>query len=303
MDARKAVDGFLAATEYEFGYSMHTVRAYKQDLNSFLQSLREIALQDITQLSLEDCRDWVWQKQQSGAATASIARAIATLKSFGGWLESKEIVSGNPANRLKTPKKAAALPRVLNESQLKHVFNTLQIRAATNDPIALRDLAIVETLYATGIRTSELCGLKQNDLNQAAATIRVTGKGGKDRVVPYGKKAGEALKTYLIAGRGSLQARAQKDTQSLFLNSTGTDLQPATVYRLVAGLLGDDLGGGQRGPHVLRHTAATHLLDGGADLRVIQEFLGHSSLESTQVYTHVSTGKLAKTYRTAHPRA
>lgn len=316
VNAITAVQDFLQTLKLEYGYSPHTIRAYKKDLESFTESLRNEVVIDISEINLEDCREWIWMKQQEGYSPRSVARAVASLKSFGGWLESKQVVHGNPASRLVSPKKQEKLPRVLNEQQITQIFEGLEKKASTGDALALRNLGIMELLYATAIRVSELCGLRIEDVNFVENSIRVTGKGGKERVVPYGESASKALLQYRNASRGQLlsegrtsreqkgeSSRSLENSTKFFLNSRGCPLKPEGVYKLVSKIIGKDLGGGQRGPHVLRHTAATHMLDGGADLRVIQEFLGHSSLESTQIYTHVSNERLANTYKQAHPRA
>lgn len=316
INVNTAVKDFLQTLKLEYGYSPHTIRAYRKDLESFIESLRNDVVIDVSELNLEDCREWIWIKQQEGYSARSVARAVASLKSFGGWLESKQMVHGNPASRLVSPKKQENLPRVLSEQQIAQIFDALEVKASTGDALAQRNLGIMELLYATAIRVSELCGLKIADINFIEKSIRVTGKGGKERIVPYGESASKALMQYQNVSRNQLLSQVQsikeqknehagsfENKTKFFLNSRGDPLKPESVYKLVSKIIGQDLGGGQRGPHVLRHTAATHMLDGGADLRVIQEFLGHSSLESTQIYTHVSNERLAKAYKQAHPRA
>lgn len=303
MEAAVAIGKFLQTVEHEYGYSEHTLRAYTGDLQAFAGQLKTEAKDDIARLTLEDFRDWIWLRQQDGYSARSMARMVATLKSFGRWLEEKEMIPANPAVRLKAPKLQESLPRVLSKKQVTEIFADLEQRSATGDASSIRNLAIFELLYAAGLRVSELCSLKIGSVNLANQTATVVGKGNKERTVPFGKKAGAALADYLSLARPKMLKPQEDKNDTLFLNTKGAGLSPSSVYRLTAKILGDDFGGGSRGPHVLRHTAATHLLDGGADLRIIQEFLGHSSLESTQIYTHVSTERLAQTYRQAHPRA
>jgi integrase/recombinase XerC len=182
------------------------------------------------------------------------------------------------------------------------IFDGLAVLAATGDLVASRDLAIIELLYASAIRVSELTGLRIGDLDRARLTVRVLGKGNKERVVPYGVPAARALDEYVTRARPLLLA-ATADSGRIFLGARGGAITTRTVYELVASLVRELPGSGPSGPHALRHTAATHLLDGGADLRAVQELLGHASLSTTQIYTHVSAERLKQTYATAHPRA
>lgn len=333
MDA--AIEEFLLSLEHERGYSTHTVRAYRRDLAGLYAFVVAVLGKEGSQadtqgdtqngphsmvpgqskgigldsLDIELLRDWLWQQQQEGLASATLARRVATLKSFGSWLEQRRLIPANPAARLRAPKQASVLPRVLTSAQTERILERAQGRAASGDPTQLRDHAILELLYASGLRVSELCGLTIEGVDLRQRTVRVIGKGDKERIVPFGAPAASALTRYLEHGREHLFAQCQEVSadqpprRAVFINSEGKQLGVRSVYRLVARELGDEPGTGPRGPHTLRHTAATHLLDGGADLRVVQEVLGHSSLGSTQIYTHVSTERLAQAYRQAHPRA
>lgn len=304
MQASDAIERFLTVIRVEYGYSEHTVRAYTRELTLFQASMPVEVSVNISLLTLEHCRGWLWQRQQTGLAPRTLARTVATLKSFGGWLERTQLVSGNPASRLRSPKPGQALPRVLTADQVDRILQRLASLATDGSPGAVRNHAIVELLYATGIRVSELCSARLTGLDLASSTLRVMGKGGTERIVPFGMPARVALERYLTDARGQLLAAASGNaTSTIFLGIDGAAMSSDAVYRLVSSHLKDEPGSGPKGPHVLRHTAATHLLDGGADLRIVQEFLGHSSLESTQVYTHVSTERLAERYRNAHPRA
>lgn len=303
MHVSAAISGFLSAVEHEYGYSPNTIRAYRRDLERFADYAARHDITSVDRIDLEVLRGWLWERQQAGLAASTLARGVATLKSFGSWLEHHQHVPGNPASRLRAPKPPRHLPRVLADEQVSRIMDRAATRAASGMPEHVRDLAILELLYATALRVSELCDLTRAGLDLSERTVRVVGKGGKERLVPFGALAADAVTDYLESARPALAARAGDTTAALFLGNTGTALRTHAVYRLVARELEHEPGSGPRGPHTLRHTAATHLLNGGADLRVVQEVLGHSSLASTQVYTHVSTERLAESYRQAHPRA
>lgn len=328
MRLDEAIERFLSAVEFEYGYSQHTVRAYRRDLTDLMSFIvvdePETSKPDagagataasISIIDLELLRAWLWQRQQRGLSPSTLARNVATLKSFGGWLEQRRLLPGNPASRLRAPKQSRSLPRVLSQAQMAQLLERAAGRALNGDPAALRDHAVFELLYAAALRVSELCGLQLNNLDLHERTVRVLGKGGKERVVPIGLPAARTLDTYVREARPHLAALAiavhspaasavsVQVEPALFLSTRGTALTADAVYRLVSRELERMPGSGPRGPHTMRHTAATHLLDGGADLRVVQEMLGHASLGSTQVYTHVSTERLAQSYRQAHPRA
>ncbi len=313
MRLQEAIEGFLTVVEFEYGYSAHTIKAYRRDLRDFAEFVAAhnrsgTVSTEVADIDLELLRAWLWERQERGLSPSTIARNVATLKSFGGWLEHRRLVPGSPASRLRAPKTPRTLPRVLSEEQVARILDRAARRAVEADadalPEMLRDRAVLELLYATALRVSELCTLALDGLNLGDRTVRVTGKGDKQRVVPLGAPAARALDDYLVRARPVLVARARLAAAStVFLGKDGESLTTNTVYRLVARELEQEPGSGSRGPHTLRHTAATHLLNGGADLRVVQEMLGHSSLASTQVYTHVSTERLTQTYRQAHPRA
>lgn len=303
MRLSEAIEAFLAAVEIEYGYSVHTVRAYRRDLEGFNLFAEEQSVVEVNDCDLEVMRGWLWKRQEQQLAPTTIARNAATLKSFGVWLERKRLVPGNPASRLRAPRAPRTLPRVLNDAQVARILDRVAGRAADGDPVHLRDQAVFELLYASALRVSELCTLLLTGLDRRERLVRVMGKGSKERMVPVGGPAAHALECYLETGRPELAKRAPAAPATLFLGNRGGELSSNAVYRLVARELEHEPGGGPRGPHTLRHTTATHLLNGGADLRIVQEILGHSSLASTQVYTHVSTERLAESYRQAHPRA
>ena len=208
----------------------------------------------------------------------------------------------DPGARLKAPRAQRTLPRVVGAAAVDDALARLAARAAGDDPVAVRDVAIAELLYASALRVSELVGLDVGDIDRRRRTVRVTGKGSKERVVPYGAPAAHAIDRYLESAR-SLMLEGRPATSAVFVGARGARMGARSVYRLVASILEDIPGTGPSGPHAFRHTAATHLLDGGADLRAVQEFLGHASLGTTQIYTHVSAERLKESYRMAHPRA
>jgi integrase/recombinase XerC len=297
----ESVDAFAAHLAAERGFSEHTVRSYRSDLSQLAAFAAERGGEDSGDLDLELLRDWLWRSSQDGLAKSTLARRAAAARSFTSWLARTGAVPSDAATRLRAPKSDHHLPRVLTRDQMSAILTRVDERASTGDPVAARDLAIIELLYASAIRVSELTGLGIGDVDLGRLTVRVLGKGSKERVVPFGIPARVAVEGYL-AVRHAL-ADDSGAAAPLFVGTRGKRLTSRAVYALVSGLLATVPGSGPSGPHTLRHTAATHLLDGGADLRAVQEMLGHASLGTTQLYTHVSAERLKESYRTAHPRA
>lgn len=309
-----AMEDFAVYLAAERGFSPHTIRAYRSDLAGLLAFAEGRGVAGSSALTLDLLRDWLWVGSQAGLARATIARRSASARGFTAWLARTGASPADPAIRLRSPKPGRTLPRVINRVQMQDLLGHLEQRAVGGEPHALRDLAIVELLYASGLRVSELVGLDTGDVDLHRLTVRVTGKGSKERVVPFGVPAQSAILEYLDRGRPVLAAAklppgapvlvpSVSAAAALFLGTARRRLGVRAVYRLVATLLADVPGNGPAGPHALRHTAATHLLDGGADLRAVQELLGHASLGTTQIYTHVSAERLKQSYLTAHPRA
>jgi integrase/recombinase XerC len=299
---REAIALYVRAVELERGASTHTVRAYAGDLETFASYVDSCgAATDPALIDLELLREWVWSQNEAGLASSSLARRTSTVRGFTAWLARTGRAAADPGARLRAPRPDRHLPRVLSRRQVDALLDGLIVRAATHDPHALRDLAIVELLYASALRVSELVGLDLGSVDLDRRVVRVLGKGAKERIVPFGVPAARALREYLELGRPQLVV--QGSLRALFLGARGARESTRMVYSLVAGMLADLPGAGPSGPHTFRHTAATHLLDGGADLRAVQEILGHASLGTTQIYTHVSAERLASVYRTAHPRA
>lgn len=310
MQLQRAAEDFTSHLAAERRFSPQTVRAYRSDLAALAAFAQSRGADGAEALTLDLLRDWLWQGSQAGASKATLARRSASARSFSAWLARSGILDLDPAVRLRAPRPDRTLPRVLNRAQMDGILTGLARRATEDDPVGRRDLAIVELLYASALRVSELTGLDVDDVDLDRLTVRVLGKGSKERVVPFGVPAQSAVVDYLRLARPALakaapqsQARAADAGPALFLGARGRRLGTRTVYQLVASLLADLPGTGPSGPHALRHTAATHLLDGGADLRAVQEMLGHASLGTTQIYTHVSTERLKESYRLAHPRA
>ncbi|MCX6502296.1 MAG: tyrosine recombinase XerC [Microbacterium sp.] len=280
-----------------------TVRAYRSDLADLADAVGEDT--PLTRVDLEELREWLWRATSRGDSRATLARRAASARGFFSWAREAELIPTDPALRLVTPKRGRTLPAVGTAASLAEVLQHAAERAETGDPVALRDHAVLELLYGAAVRVSELCGLREGDIDLDRRTVRVVGKGDKERVVPFGGAAARAVAAYLAQGRPVLRARAADPAAAsrVFLGVRGGPLGPRAVYDLVSRTVGPALGTAAVGPHALRHSAATHLLDGGADLRAVQEMLGHASLGTTQIYTHVSGERLAAVYRQAHPRA
>ncbi|MFT4230854.1 MAG: tyrosine recombinase XerC [Microbacterium sp.] len=280
-----------------------TVRAYASDLRDLVRTLPDGT--SLREIDLEQLRQWQWLATQRGDARSTIARRTAAVRGFFGWAAESGHIEHDPSLRIVAPKRGRPLPKVATAPAMTLVLDRIAQRATAGDPVALRDHAALELLYAAGIRVSELCGLDVSDVDRARRTMLVLGKGAKERVVPFGAPALAALDAYLVRGRPALVARAAgaDAPAALLLGVRGGRLSPRAVYDIVAREVGPALGSAAVGPHTLRHSAATHLLDGGADLRSVQELLGHASLGTTQIYTHVSAERLAAAYRLAHPRA
>ncbi|MFT7709948.1 tyrosine recombinase XerC [Clavibacter tessellarius] len=295
------IEDFGVALRLERGSSTNTVRSYASDLHDLAAHAARQGVTAADDLDLELLRDWMWRASQARLAPATLARRSAAVRGFGAWLVRQGRIDADPAARLKAPRAGAHLPRVLAREQMSALLDGLAARAAEDDPAALRDLAAVELLYASALRVSELTGLDVGDVDASRLTARVVGKGDRERVVPFGVPAAEALDAYVTRGRPHLVT--PRSGAALLLGARGGRLGSRAVYGLVASLLEGIPGSGPQGPHALRHTAATHLLDGGADLRTVQEMLGHASLGTTQIYTHVSVDRLRRSYAGAHPRA
>jgi integrase/recombinase XerC len=280
--------------------SAHTRRAYLGDLRSLFAFLdgHEASLND---LSLPLLRTWLSTGALAGAARTTLARRTSAVKTFTAWALRRGVLATDPAARLQVPKAHRTLPSVLRQDQAADAMAAAKSGAEQGDPLALRDRLIVEMLYATGIRVSELCGLDIDDVDTRHRVVRVLGKGNKQRTTPFGVPAADALGAWLADGRPALVAA--DSGPALLLGARGRRLDVRQARTVVHQTIAAVDGAPDMGPHGLRHSAATHLLEGGADLRVVQELLGHSSLATTQLYTHVAVSRLRAVHDQAHPRA
>jgi integrase/recombinase XerC len=296
-----AVDRFGTHLAVELGRSPHTVRAYIGDVTRLLDYAREQGATSLQDLDLTDLRGWLAQESEQGHARSTLARRAAAARVFTAWATRRGLLGSDPGDRLATPRTSRSLPGVLKQAEAAALLEVAAVAADDGDPVHLRDRLLLELLYATGIRVGELVGLDVDDLDDSRRTVRVLGKGAKERVVPYGPPAQRALDAWLDTGRPQLVTEGSGP--ALLLGARGGRLDPRTAREVVHRMLRHVPGAPDLGPHGLRHSAATHLLEGGADLRSVQEILGHATLATTQIYTHVSVERLRATYEQAHPRA
>lgn len=296
-----AVLAFGRYLEAERGRSTHTIRAYLSDVTSLLAYAASEGVTTPAELELGTLRRWLGLQSESGLSRATLARRAATARAFTGWAVREELITADPALRLKAPKRDQTLPGVLQQQQVRRLVDDAESAAGAGEPADLRNRAMLELLYATGIRVGELAGLDVDDLDPDRRTLKVLGKGNKERTVPYGVPAAVAVDDWLRRGRPALVVPASGP--ALFLGVRGRRVDQRQVRSVIHGMLAALGDTSATGPHALRHSAATHLLDGGADLRAVQEILGHSSLATTQIYTHVSVERLRESYQQAHPRA
>ncbi|MEU1679268.1 tyrosine-type recombinase/integrase [Micromonospora zamorensis] len=335
-ELRDAVDDFAEHLSRVRNRSAHTVRAYVTDLVSLLDHAVRMGCVDLAELDLSVLRSWLAKQRTTGAARTSLARRAASARAFSAWAHRAGLLSADVGAALASPRAHRELPSVLRADQAAALVEAPARQAPpvgsapTNPPVRpapsvspaptdpspgptpsaaqtaeieavpLRDRVLLELLYATGVRVSEACGLDVGDVDHGRRVIRVFGKGGRERAVPYGVPAQRALDEWLRRGRPALVGARSGD--ALLLGARGGRLNPTTARQIV-GAYAEAAGLPRTSPHGLRHSAATHLLEGGADLRAVQELLGHASLASTQIYTHVSVERLRAAYRQAHPRA
>ena len=301
MSLLRVTHAYLDHLERSRVLSDNSLTAYGKDILQFATFASEQRVESLAEVDAELTRSWVWSLAEAGMAGSSLRRKVSALKGFTAWMAREGHTDGDVGIRLRAPGASRSLPRVLTRHHMEEIFQSLKTHADTGDALAIRDLAMVEVLYASAIRVSELVGLRLEGIDLDSRTLRVVGKGNKERMVPLGAPAVSAVRRYLDGARGTLLGEGHSSV--VFLSSKGKPLGPRSVYQVVASLLADIPGAGPLGPHTLRHTAATHLLDGGADLRSVQELLGHASLGTTQIYTHVSHERLTQAYQQAHPRA
>jgi integrase/recombinase XerC len=302
---RRAVGDFERYLALERNRSAHTVRAYVGDIVSLLGHAAALGARSVADLDLAVLRGWLARQRRAGAARTTLARRAAAARTFTEWARMAGLADDDPGRALSSPRSHRTLPPVLGHDEAIALMNDRNRSGHDPQPVdeslELRDRLIVEMLYATGIRVSELVGLDVDDVDRRRRVLRVLGKGAKERTVPYGLPADRALEAWLTRGRPVI-ARSNSGP-AVLLGVRGGRADPRTVRRVVHDRLSGVPGAPDLGPHGLRHTAATHLLEGGADLRAVQELLGHRCLATTQIYTHVSVERLRRTYDQAHPRA
>lgn len=294
------LDQWGAHLRHSRGASAHTVRAYTADLAAFLAFTGTDPADPgaASALTLRAARAWLADSVARGAARSTVSRHVAALRNFSAWAHREGLAPTDAAAALASARADQRLPRVVDQDEAAALLECARSRASADDPVSVRDWAILELIYATGIRVSEACSLTTSSIDPAALTVRVLGKGDKERTVPFGVPARDALDQWTVRARPLLAV----GTDALFVGAKGGQIDPrvvrAMIHRMCARAGVRDIA-----PHGLRHSAATHLLQGGADLRAVQEILGHSSLATTQRYTHVDAGRLSDVYRRAHPRA
>jgi integrase/recombinase XerC len=309
----RALVAFRRHLAAERGLSPHTVRAYLGDISGLLRRVSDSGRRELADLDMVQLRAWLADEHRAGHSRATVARRAAAARAFTAFACREGWLPADTGAQLGAPKVHKKLPQVLRQEQMAAVLESeprspARQAAAGDEHVSkiaaamiVRDTAIMELLYASGIRVSELCGLDLGDLDRGRRTVRVLGKRSKERVVPVGVPAMEAVDAWLAAGRQALVGPSAGG--AMFLGARGGRIDPRTVRRVVHTRISAAVGVPDTGPHGLRHTAATHLLEGGADLRSVQEILGHASLATTQIYTHVSVERLVSAYRQAHPRA
>jgi integrase/recombinase XerC len=299
MNFSSVITSFLSHLDKERNLSAHTISNYKRDLKQFESFILQNKLTNISLFSSSSAREFLYFLEKKGYARSSVARKIACLRSYFKFLLSKKYSKFNPFAVLATPKISRRLPDFLYLEEMK----TFLASVSQDLPLGVRNRAILELLYATGIRISELTNLNLEHLNLEMSEVTVFGKGKKERIVLFGSFASDALKKYLFSSRPILQKKSKLNSRAFFLNKGGGRITPRSVQRIIrqtsiqCGIIKKIT------PHTLRHSFATHLLDAGADLRTVQELLGHSSLSTTQLYIHLSREKLKKVYDECHPRA
>ena len=281
--------------------SKHSVRAYIGDIADLLDHLTRLGHDaDLNGLDIRGLRSWLAKQQSLGKARSTMARRATAARVFTAWAQRTGRIETDPGALLASPKPHKTLPGVLGQADTRAVLDAAAVAADDGSPVGLRDLAIMELLYATGIRVGELCALDVDEVDSSRRVVRVFGKGRKERSVPYGVPAAAALETWMRTARAQLIQPGSGP--ALFLGARGGRIDQRTVRRVVHARI-DAVDAPDLSPHGLRHTAATHLLEGGADLRSVQEMLGHARISTTQIYTHVDMERLKQIYKAAHPRA
>ena len=299
------VEHFERYLRYEKYRSEETIRSYISDLYGFFGFIGRRGISRVEDINLQLIREWLGSMHLKQNAKTTVARRGSTLRTFFSWAHEEELITENPTRGMSTPKRDRHLPAVLSQEQMCSVLDTVALRCRENpqDIRMLRLWAVLEVLYSSGMRISELTGLNLSSIDRANKTVRVIGKGNKERVVPLGTPAMKVLSQWVKIGRPYWIAKGSRDVTALFIGPRGKRANPRQIREDISRILRTLEDTEVSGAHVLRHSAATHLVDGGADIRTVQELLGHASLSTTQIYTHVSMKRLADTYTRAHPRA
>ncbi|PAD84484.1 tyrosine recombinase XerC [Niallia circulans] len=292
------VQAFIAYLQIEKNYSPYTIEFYTQDINQFFHFMKDQVIDKLEDVSPSDVRIYLTELFSMQLARKTIARKISSLRSFYRFLLREKIVENNPLSAVSIPKLEKRLPDFFYEEELQQLF----LSCDTNTPLGLRNKALLELLYATGIRVGECTKIQLSDIDFSVSTVLVRGKGQKERYVPFGSFAHNALEAYIKAGRNQLMKNST-DHSYLFVNYRGGILTDNGVRDILNKMMNTSSSQGKIHPHKLRHSFATHLLANGADMRTVQELLGHAFLTSTQIYTHVTNEYLKKTYMSYHPRA
>lgn len=299
MEFKEWIERYQTFLKYEKRYSGHTLVNYELDLQEWVEFCEKQGITDLFQISYQEVRSYLNQCHQKQLSRGTVSRKLSALRSFYHYLLKENRIDSNPFLLLKSPKNNQTLPKFLYEEEIECLFNGIDRQSI----LGCRNYALLELLYATGIRVSECCQMSQSQINKELGVILIHGKGGKDRYVPLGEFALEALDDYLEKSRPQLLKKSKLETDILFLNHLGTPLTERGVRDILNRMTKQASMHLKLAPHMIRHTFATHLLNHGADLRSVQELLGHEHLSSTQIYTHVSKEHLKQAYHLAHPRA
>lgn len=299
MIAQEALAEYIIYLKIERGLSANTVTSYKRDIEKYLTFLTEKKITQLDEVSRFEILDFLQTLRQSGAADNSIIRMVSSLRKFHQYLKRESIVSDDPMQLIDTPKKASTLPKAISPQAVEQLLEAPD----TTTPLGVRDRTILELMYATGLRISELVNLKLSDMHLTMGFIQTMGKGEKERIIPLGEIASQWLDHYLDGARVYLQDQSAETSEYVFLNSRGKGLSRQGVWKKVKQLALEAGIDQNVTPHTLRHSFATHLLENGADLRMVQELLGHADISTTQIYTHITKTRLKQVYSDYHPRA
>lgn len=299
MIGQEALEEYIIYLKIERGLSANTVTSYKRDIEKYLTFLMEKKITQLDEVSRFEILDFLQTLRQSGAADNSIIRMVSSLRKFHQYVKRESIVSDDPMQLIDTPKKASTLPKAISPQAVEQLLEAPD----TTTPLGVRDRTILELMYATGLRISELVNLKLSDMHLTMGFIQTMGKGEKERIIPLGEIASQWLDHYLDSARVYLQDQSAETSEYVFLNSRGKGLSRQGVWKKVKQLALEAGIDQNVTPHTLRHSFATHLLENGADLRMVQELLGHADISTTQIYTHITKTRLKQVYSDYHPRA